>query len=39
MEVFAVEGDKVVVAQEELCTGCGVCEDLCPTKAIKVKFE
>ena len=39
MEVFTVNGDKVVVANEEECTGCGVCEDVCPTNAVKVKFE
>ncbi|HIP15691.1 MAG TPA: 4Fe-4S dicluster domain-containing protein [Methanothermococcus okinawensis] len=39
MEVFTIEGDKVVVAKEEECTGCGVCEDVCPTGAVKVKFE
>jgi len=39
MEVFTVEGDKIVVAHEEECTGCGVCEDICPTNAIKVELE
>ena len=38
MEVFDVEGDKVIVAREDECTGCGVCEDVCPTGAVKVKF-
>ncbi|MBW9221225.1 4Fe-4S binding protein [Methanothermococcus sp. SCGC AD-155-M21] len=39
MEVFDIEGDKVIVAREDECTGCGVCEDVCPTDAVKVKFQ
>ncbi|WP_423792272.1 4Fe-4S dicluster domain-containing protein [Methanocaldococcus indicus] len=39
MEVFEIQGDKVVVAREEECTFCGVCEDVCPTKAVKVEPE
>ncbi|EHP87774.1 4Fe-4S dicluster domain-containing protein [Methanotorris formicicus] len=39
MEVFEIQGDKVVVAKEDECTYCGVCEDVCPTKAIKVTQE
>ncbi|WP_423793123.1 4Fe-4S binding protein [Methanocaldococcus indicus] len=34
MEVFEIQGDKVVVAREEECTLCGVCKDVCPTNAI-----
>ncbi|XRP96213.1 4Fe-4S dicluster domain-containing protein [Methanocaldococcus sp. 16A] len=37
MEVFEIQGDKVVVAREEDCTGCGVCMDVCPTNAVKVE--
>jgi NAD-dependent dihydropyrimidine dehydrogenase PreA subunit len=39
MEVFEIEGDKVVVAREDDCTYCGVCEDVCPTGAVKVEPE
>ena len=38
MEVFSVDGNKIIVSNEDECTGCGVCEDVCPTKAVKVVF-
>lgn len=34
MDVFEVDGDKVVVAKEEDCTYCEVCKDSCPNDAI-----
>ncbi|MBW9220898.1 4Fe-4S binding protein [Methanothermococcus sp. SCGC AD-155-M21] len=37
MEVFEIEDAKVVVANEEVCTFCMVCEDVCPEDAIEVK--
>jgi NAD-dependent dihydropyrimidine dehydrogenase PreA subunit len=37
MEVFEIQDDKVVVAHEEECSGCAVCMDVCPTKAVKVE--
>ncbi len=39
MEVFEIDGDKVVVANPDECTYCGVCEDVCPTGAVKVEAE
>ncbi len=39
MEVFEIQGDKVVVAHEDECTFCMVCEDVCPTGAVKVKDD
>ncbi|AEH06969.1 4Fe-4S dicluster domain-containing protein [Methanothermococcus okinawensis] len=39
MEVFEIQGDKVVVVREEDCTFCLVCEDVCPTGAVKVKED
>ena len=36
MLVFDIDGDIVVIAHEENCIGCSVCEDICPTGAIKV---
>ena len=34
MDVFEVDGDKVIVAKEDECTYCGVCLDSCPNNAI-----
>ena len=39
MEVFKIEGDKVVVASEDLCTFCMVCKDVCLENAIEIKME
>jgi len=37
MEVFAKEGDKVIVKKPKECIGCKACEVQCPEKAIEVK--
>ncbi len=37
MEVFAIENDKVVVVNEDVCTFCMICVDVCPEGAVKVK--
>lgn len=35
-KVFATEEGVPVVLRPDLCTGCGLCEALCPDFAIKV---
>lgn len=37
MGVFEVEGDRVVVAQEDQCIVCRACEVSCPEEAITVE--
>jgi len=39
MEVFKIEKDKVVVSNEDVCTFCMVCEDVCLENAIEVREE
>lgn len=34
--VFEKQGDKVVVAHEDQCTACRLCEQTCPCGAITV---
>lgn len=36
MQVFAKEGDKVVVKHPEKCIGCRACEVQCPQGAIEI---
>jgi 2-oxoglutarate ferredoxin oxidoreductase subunit delta len=36
VDVFAKEGDKIVVANPDNCIGCKSCEIQCPEKAIKI---
>jgi NAD-dependent dihydropyrimidine dehydrogenase PreA subunit len=37
MGVFEVDGDKVVVAQEDQCIACRACEASCPVNAIVIE--
>lgn len=37
VDVFAKEGNNVVVKNPKDCIGCRACEVQCPQKAIKVK--
>ena len=37
VEVFAKEGDKIVVKKPKECIGCRACEVQCPEEAIKVE--
>jgi NAD-dependent dihydropyrimidine dehydrogenase PreA subunit len=37
MEVFTIEDNKIVVSNEDECTFCMICEDVCPKSAVKVK--
>ena len=36
VDVFALEGDKMVVKKPEECIGCRACEVQCPNQAIKI---
>ncbi|HIQ32271.1 MAG TPA: 4Fe-4S dicluster domain-containing protein, partial [Methanothermococcus okinawensis] len=39
MEVFKIEGNRIIVANEDLCTFCMVCIDVCLEDAIEIKME
>ena len=37
MAIFNLEGDKIVLENEELCSECEVCFDDCPQDAISIE--
>jgi len=37
MMIFSLEGDKIVIQNEEDCIICEVCTDVCPNQCITVK--
>jgi NAD-dependent dihydropyrimidine dehydrogenase PreA subunit len=37
MAVFSLQDKKPVIVDLDSCTLCGICEDLCPNKAITVE--
>jgi NAD-dependent dihydropyrimidine dehydrogenase PreA subunit len=37
MAVFSIQDGKPVVADLNSCTLCGICEDLCPNRAITLE--
>ena len=37
MAVFNLEDNKPKIVDIDSCTLCGICEDLCPKKAIKIQ--
>jgi len=37
MAVFSLKENKSVIDDEDSCTLCGICEDLCPKKAIVIE--
>ncbi|WP_409199522.1 4Fe-4S binding protein [Methanobrevibacter sp. DSM 116169] len=37
MGIFVIEGDKIVVENEEICSLCEICMDVCPNDAIKIE--
>lgn len=39
MEVFVLEGDKVVVKDPEECSLCEVCMDVCPEECVNVEDD
>ena len=39
MEIFSLDGDKVVTDHEDECTLCEVCVDICPNGCITIKDE
>lgn len=36
MEVLAIEGDKITVKNQDGCSLCEICTDVCPNEAIKL---
>lgn len=39
MAIFDVEDDKIVLENEDICSQCEVCIDICPNDAITIKDE
>ena len=39
MEIFKIEGDKIVIIHPEECSLCEVCTDVCPNEAVKVEED
>ncbi|MCE5213212.1 MAG: 4Fe-4S binding protein [Methanobacterium sp.] len=39
MEIFILEGDKMVTQHCEECSLCEVCVDVCPNEAVKVEED
>jgi len=37
MEIFSLDGDKIVTDHEDECTLCEVCVDVCPNECINVE--
>ncbi len=37
MAVFSLKDNKPVIVDLDSCTLCGICEDLCPKKAITIE--
>jgi NAD-dependent dihydropyrimidine dehydrogenase PreA subunit len=37
MAVFSLRDNKPVIVDLDSCTLCGICEDLCPKKAITIE--
>jgi len=37
MAVFSLQEKKPVIVDVDSCTLCGICEDLCPKKAITIE--
>jgi NAD-dependent dihydropyrimidine dehydrogenase PreA subunit len=37
MEVFIIEGDKIIIQNADECSACEVCMDVCPTEAVEVE--
>lgn len=36
MEIFIIDGEKIVIQNKEECSLCEVCMDVCPNEAIKI---
>lgn len=39
MENFEIEGDKIIICNQEECSLCEVCMDVCPNEAVKVEED
>jgi NAD-dependent dihydropyrimidine dehydrogenase PreA subunit len=37
MAVFSLQKNKPIIIDLDSCTSCGICEDLCTKKAIKIE--
>jgi len=37
MDILVIDGEKVVVKNQEECSLCEVCTDVCPTQAITLE--
>jgi len=36
MAIFDIEEDKIIIENEDICSLCEVCMDVCPNEAIKI---
>lgn len=39
MEIYATDGEKIIVTNATICSLCEVCMDVCPNSAVKVENE
>jgi len=39
MEIFVIDGDKIVIQNKEDCSLCELCIDVCPEEAIDIEDD